>query len=332
MANAASQMLQYRIDSKQIEQYKYRSDLFKRQLDIQDTEARRQIDVAKSRGDTATADMLKQKAESNALLTPEQRESRLMLQVDVAKANQENNNLRTQIGAAQQQNQLYQQQLGFMEFQQKISTDTEDKWAAAGPEIASAIGEIKKAMMTNSDPNERGALFDRYNALQDQGTNIIAEQRAQAQKDILEGKRTVAPSQLAFSAREYGTKTLAVMKDLQNRNINKFPETKVFERQSGERSWIKPTSGAPTVFGLSTESPTITLNKTEASELGYNWETGMSVLTNDKSTAARDTVTDATSKIKTKSKVKKVKTQEEYDAIPKGDEFIDTDGKRKVKR
>ena len=332
MANAASQILQYRIDSKRIEQDKYQSDLFKRQLDIQDTEAKRQIDVAKSRGDTANASLIEQQL-SDMKATP-QNTRKQMLQVSLinANANAENNALRQQVGAAQQQNQLYQQQLGFMEFQQKTSSDTEDKWAAAGPEIASAIGEIKKAMMTNSDPNERGALFDRYNALQDQGTNIIAEQRAQAQKDILEGKRTVAPSQLAFSAREYGTKTLAVMKDLQNRNINKFPETKVFERQSGERSWIKPTSGAPTVFGLSTESPTITLNKTEASELGYNWETGMSVLTNDKSTAARDTVTDATSKIKTKSKVKKVKTQEEYDAIPKGDEFIDTDGKRKVKR
>jgi len=300
----ASDVMQLASSFARLEQQQNQNQLLKRQLDMQDTEARRQIDVAKARGDTANASLLEQQLSDMKATPIETRKQMLQVSLINAKANADNTALRQQVGAAQQQNQLYQQQLGFIEFQQKTSMDTEDKWAAAGPEIASAIGEIKKALMTNSDPNERGALFDRYNALQDQGTKIIAEQRAQAQKDILEGKRTVAPSQLAFSPRDYGTKTLAVMKDLQNRNINKFPETKVFNRKSGERSWMKPTSDASKRFGLPTESPTITLNKMEADELGYNWEVGMGVMSdisNDKSTAARDTVKSATAGTKTKT-------------------------------
>jgi len=299
MANAASQILQYRIDSKRIEQDKYQSDLFKRQLDIQDTEAKRQIDVAKSRGDTANASLIEQQL-SDMKATP-QNTRKQMLQVSLinANANAENNALRQQVGAAQQQNQLYQQQLGFMEFQQKTSSDTEDKWAAAGPEIASAIGEIKKAMMTNQDPNERGALFDRYNALQDQGMQMIAEAKKEALATTKESGQYGK-----FSANLYSD----MRPDVASRaRIAERDKEKIDLRVLAAGEYA---GGKPGMSKLPFTKKSFIYDKIEALKEGYSeeeWDAAGS-LSNDKFTAARDVVKSLTATKTTKGKKGKVIT------------------------
>jgi len=270
-----------------------------RRIDMEDTEARRQMDVAKARGDTATADILSQQAESNKLLTPEQRVDRLMVDVTRAETTKENNNLRTMVQAQQSQLGLANQQMNFMQFQNRISSDAETKWEAAGPEMASAIGDIKKQLLTTQDPNEKSALFDRYNVLQDKGMQMIADSKKEALATTKESGQYGK-----FSANLYND----MRPDVASRaRIAERDKEKIDLRVLAAGEYI---GGKPGASKIPFTKKSFIYDKIEALKEGYTeeeWDAAGS-LSNDKSTAAQDAINAELDKKKSKATKEKAPT------------------------